>query len=68
MLFCAVLPRKTRNLALPRLENPVVKDLIEYTRDRLQSTHLSQRKPTLYPDLLNNQPKLTLQGYIGALK
>ena len=28
---------------------------------------LSQRKSTLYADLLNNRPKVTLKGHIGAL-
>ena len=31
MLFCAVLPWKTRNLALPRLENPVHGFMICFT-------------------------------------
>ena len=32
--------------------NPLTQ--VGYTRDRLVSTHLSHRKPTLHADLLNN--------------
>ena len=38
-----------------------------YSRNRLSSIRLSQRKSTLYADLLNNRPKVTLKGHIGAL-
>ena len=38
-----------------------------YSRNRLLSVRLSQRKPTLNADLLNNRPKVTLKRNIGAL-
>ena len=38
-----------------------------YSRNRLLSIHMSQRKSTLHADLLNNRPKVTLKGHIGAL-
>ena len=42
--------------------------VLEYSRNRLLSIRLSRRKSTLYADLLNNRPKVTLKGHIGALK
>ena len=32
----------------------------------VERIRLSQRKSTLYADLFNNQPKVTLKGHIGA--
>ena len=46
----------------------VISDRLLVHQRSFKSTHLSQRKPSLNPDLLNNRPKLSLQGYIGALK
>ena len=41
--------------------------LIENTRDRLQSPHLSRMKPTLRADLLDNLPDVILHVYIEIL-
>ena len=40
--------------------------IVRYSRNRLKSVRLSQRKSTLYADLPNSWPKVTLKRHIGV--